>query len=78
VDEEEFERLKAWRWERAKGKPAYTVATNAALEEVLRRRPADIPQLLELRGIGSSFCARHGGSMLAALRELDEGRAPAG
>jgi superfamily II DNA helicase RecQ len=78
VDEEEFERLKAWRWERAKGKPAYTVATNAALEEVLRRRPADMPQLLELRGIGSSFCARHGGSMLAALRELDEGRAPAG
>ena len=42
VDEGEFEKLKAWRWERAEGKPAYTVATNAVLEEVLRRRPRSL------------------------------------
>jgi ATP-dependent DNA helicase RecQ len=76
VDAEAFERLRTWRWERAKGKPAYTVATNAVLEEVLRRRPANLPQLLEIRGIGRSFCERHGESMLAAVRELGKQPAP--
>ena len=32
----------AWRWARAEGKPAYTVAANAVLEEILRRRPASV------------------------------------
>jgi RecQ family ATP-dependent DNA helicase len=72
VDAEEFESLRAWRWERAQGKPAYTVAANTVLEEVLRRRPANMHQLLEVRGIGRSFCEKHGESMLAAVRELDE------
>jgi superfamily II DNA helicase RecQ len=75
VDAEEFERLRAWRWERAEGKPAYTVAANAVLEEVLRRRPANMRQLVEVRGIGRSFCEKHGESMLAAVRALDERRA---
>jgi superfamily II DNA helicase RecQ len=74
VDAEEFERLRAWRWERAQGKPAYTVAANAALEEVLRQRPANMRQLLEVRGIGRLFCEKHGESMLATVRELDERR----
>jgi RecQ family ATP-dependent DNA helicase len=72
VDAEQFEKLRAWRWKRAQGKPAYTVAANAVLEEVLRRRPANIHQLVEVRGIGPSFCEKHGESMLAAVRELDE------
>ena len=74
VDAGEFERLRAWRWERAQGKPAYTVAPNAALEEVLRLRPANIRELIEVRGIGRSFCEKHGESMLEALRALDERR----
>jgi len=78
VDADEFERLRTWRWERAEGKPAYTVAANAVLEEVLRRRPANMRQLVEVRGIGPSFCEKHGESMLAAVRELDERRAPTG
>ena len=78
VDAEEFERLRAWRWERTEGKPAYTVAANAVLEEVLRRRPANMRQLVEVRGIGRSFCGNHGESMLVALRELDERRGPIG
>jgi ATP-dependent DNA helicase RecQ len=76
VDAEEFEMLRTWRWERAAGKPAYTIATNAVLEEVLRRRPADLAQLVEIRGIGPSFCERHGESMLAAIRELATQPAP--
>jgi ATP-dependent DNA helicase RecQ len=72
VNAEEFERLRVWRWERAEGKPAYTVAANAVLEEVLRRRPANMRQLVEIRGIGRSFCEKHGKSLLAAVRELDD------
>ncbi len=66
----EFERLKAWRFRRADGKPAYTVATNAALEEVLRRRPSDEAGLLAIRGIGAAFCAKHGESLLEELATL--------
>jgi ATP-dependent DNA helicase RecQ len=70
VDDGEFERLKAWRFERAAGKPAYTVAANAVLEEVLRRRPRSAQELIEIRGIGPAFCEKHGPSLLAELQAL--------
>ena len=60
--------LKAWRRERAAGKPAYTVATDAALREVVRRRPADEAALLEIKGIGPSFVEKHGAALLELLR----------
>jgi ATP-dependent DNA helicase RecQ len=75
VDEQQFERLRAWRWERAESKPAYTVAPNAVLEEILRRRPESMRALLAIRGVGPSFCEKHGESLLAELRELEH-RAP--
>ena len=71
VDEEQFEALKTWRFERAAGKPAYTVAPNAVLEEILRRRPESLEELIEIRGIGPSFCERHGEALLAELLTLD-------
>ncbi len=70
VDQTEFERLKRWRADRAEGKPAYTVATNAVLEELLRRRPADDAGLLAIKGIGQSFVAKHGDAILAELATL--------
>jgi superfamily II DNA helicase RecQ len=70
VDEGEFERLRRWRWERAEGKPAYTVAANAVLEAVLRRRPGGVEELMEIRGIGPAFCEKHGRSLLAELEQL--------
>jgi ATP-dependent DNA helicase RecQ len=70
VADDEFERLRRWRFERAEGKPAFTVAANAALEEILRRQPSDLDQLLAVRGIGPTFCERHGESLLAELRDL--------
>ena len=75
VDESQWEVLKAWRLARSEGKPAYTVATNAALEEALRRRPASLDELLQVRGIGPAFCEKHGESLLRALAELG-GEAP--
>jgi ATP-dependent DNA helicase RecQ len=70
VDPSAFERLRAWRFSRADGKPAYTVAANAALEEILRRHPVDLGELSMVRGIGPVFCRRHGESLLAELRAL--------
>jgi ATP-dependent DNA helicase RecQ len=70
VQESQFEKLKAWRMGRSEGKPAYTVAANAALEGALRARPASIEELIEVKGIGPTFCERHGESLLEALAAL--------
>ena len=70
VDEREFEALRVWRMERAEGLPAYTVAANAVLEEVLRLRPASIQELVEVRGVGPAFCEKHGESLLSTIRAL--------
>jgi RecQ family ATP-dependent DNA helicase len=72
VEEAHFEALRTWRHERAEGKPAYTVATNAVLEEVLRRRPGSVQALLEIHGIGPAFCEKHGSSLLERLAGLDQ------
>jgi ATP-dependent DNA helicase RecQ len=70
VEEGQFEKLKAWRLGRSEGRPAYTVAANAALEGVLRARPATVEELIAVKGIGPTFCERHGESLLQALAEL--------
>jgi len=70
VDEAHYERLRAWRHARAEGKPAYTVASNAVLEDILRLRPASPSALLTIRGIGPAFCEKHGESLLEVLGEL--------
>jgi hypothetical protein len=74
VDEEHFERLRAWRYERAEGKPAYTVASNAVLEDLLRTTPRSTQALLAIRGIGPAFCEKHGESLLAELAALATGQ----
>jgi ATP-dependent DNA helicase RecQ len=83
VDEGRLKTLKAWRMERAAGKPAYTVATDATLREVLRRRPKAASEMMKIRGIGAAFCENHGDSLLELLAAWDGGSpelagAPAG
>jgi ATP-dependent DNA helicase RecQ len=70
VDEQQFERLRAWRMGRAEGKPAFTVAADTVLEEILRRRPANTAEMIEIKGIGPAFCEKHGESLLAELVAL--------
>jgi ATP-dependent DNA helicase RecQ len=77
VDEREFDELRAWRLGRAEGKPAYTVATDAALRALLRGRPRSVGQLLEVRGIGPAFCEKHGESLLEALAGVEAGEGAA-
>ncbi len=77
VDEREFDELRSWRLARSEGKPAYTVATDAALRALLRGRPRTVGQLLDVRGIGPAFCEKHGESLLEALAALDPDAGPA-
>jgi RecQ family ATP-dependent DNA helicase len=67
VSDDELAPLKAWRRDRADGKPAYTVATDATLREVLRRRPRTVDELLAIKGIGPSFVTKHAESLLELL-----------
>jgi RecQ family ATP-dependent DNA helicase len=73
VDEAQFEKLRSWRLGRAQGKPAYTVATDSALRGVLRRRPKGMSEVLEVRGLGSAFCEKHGESLLQVLAGMEPG-----
>jgi ATP-dependent DNA helicase RecQ len=70
VNEEQYEKLREWRLGQAEGKPAFTVAANTVLEEVLRRRPKSSQELIEIRGIGPAFCEKHGESLLEVLGAL--------
>ena len=70
VPAEEFDALRAWRLGRAEGKPAFTVATDATLRELLARRPGSVGELIEVRGIGPSFCEKHGESLMEELGRL--------
>ncbi len=70
VDETQFDTLRAWRLGRAEGKPAFTVASNAVLEALLRERPTSREGLLAIRGIGPAFCEKHGDSLLEVLAEM--------
>jgi ATP-dependent DNA helicase RecQ len=67
---EEFDALRAWRLGRAEGKPAFTVASDATLREVLARRPGSVGELIEVRGIGPAFCEKHGESLMDELTRL--------
>jgi len=67
VSDAELEPLKAWRRARADGKPAYTVATDATLREIVRRRPTSGQELLAIKGIGPSFVSKHADSLLELL-----------
>jgi ATP-dependent DNA helicase RecQ len=67
VDQAEFAALKRWRLDRAEGKPAYTVASNAVLEELLRHRPACAEELIAIRGVGPAFVEKHSEGLLGLL-----------
>lgn len=73
VAQQQLEQLKAWRRSRAEGKPAYTVAKDATLIEVILTRPTDVEQLQAINGIGPGFCAKHAESLLAELARLAGG-----
>ncbi|HSQ59311.1 MAG TPA: RecQ family ATP-dependent DNA helicase [Acidobacteriota bacterium] len=67
-----FDALRRWRLERARfeGKPAFTVATDRALEDIAASDPATPEALLECHGIGAQKAAKYGREILDLLRHL--------
>ncbi len=68
-DEELFERLRAWRVERAGQEkvPAYVVFTDLTLQAIAEVRPADPQSLLRINGIGHSKLTKYGDDVLALV-----------
>ncbi|HET9850994.1 MAG TPA: ATP-dependent DNA helicase UvrD2 [Candidatus Limnocylindrales bacterium] len=58
--------LREWRLTAARsdGVPAYVVATDALLEELVDQRPTTIPALRRIKGMGPSRLARYGEELL--------------
>jgi hypothetical protein len=67
IGDPEVERLRAWRRERADGKPAYTVCSDRTLRQVLELRPRDRAGLAIVHGVGPAFMERHADSLLELL-----------
>lgn len=72
-DEALFERLRAWRRERAGADevPAYVVFTDATLELIAEHRPTDERGLRAISGVGPSKIERYGDDVLALLAAAD-------
>ncbi len=69
ADESVVERLRSWRLERSRedGVPAYTVLHDATLREVAAARPASLPELAAVKGLGPVKIERYGDALLAVL-----------
>jgi DNA helicase-2/ATP-dependent DNA helicase PcrA len=79
-DEELFERLRAWRVERAGQEkvPAYVVFTDLTLQAIAEVKPADPQSLLRINGIGQSKLTKYGDDVLTLVGggsvESDDGQ----
>lgn len=67
--EELFERLKAWRLDKARelNVPAYVVFTDATLTSIAARQPADSAALVKVPGIGAAKLERFGAEVLTVV-----------
>jgi ATP-dependent DNA helicase RecQ len=75
VDAELSEYLREWRRITAKeqGVPAFVVLHDTTLEEICRRRPSAMPELLSITGIGERKAEVYGRGILAALERYRNG-----
>ena len=69
VNEELFESLRAWRYDRAKiaDVPAFVIFTDATLEAIAALRPKNNQELLTISGIGARKLEEYGVEVLAIV-----------
>ena len=74
-DQDLSEYLREWRRSTAKekGVPAYVVLHDTTLDEICRRQPSSIAQLMTITGIGERKAETYGQEILAALRRYRDG-----
>ena len=75
ADDELREYLREWRRNTAnqQGVPAFVVLHDTTLEELCRARPASIPELGAITGIGERKLATYGGALLEAIARFRTG-----
>ncbi|MFT6395440.1 MAG: ATP-dependent DNA helicase RecQ [Bradymonadia bacterium] len=64
--------LRAFRTEKAGGKPAYTVFTNATLYQIAAAPPEDEQSFLALPGLGKAKWKRFGHALIEAVQEAQQ------
>ncbi len=62
--EDLIQALRNWRLEKANGKPAYTIFSNATMSELAATRPLTIEKLLTISGIGPTKIEQFGAELL--------------
>jgi DNA helicase-2/ATP-dependent DNA helicase PcrA len=65
-----FERFRAWRIQRANGKPAYTVLPDETLRALAISLPADEASLARVKGIGPLKLEAFGEELLVLMAEM--------
>jgi len=72
IDSELREYLREWRRATAKqqGVPAFVVMHDSSLDEVCRKRPGSIPELLRISGFGEHKASLYGQQIFAALKRF--------
>jgi ATP-dependent DNA helicase RecQ len=67
--------LREWRRNtaQAQGSPAFVVMHDTALEEICRKQPSSIPQLLQITGFGQRKAQMYGPQLFAALERFRKG-----
>jgi len=67
--------LREWRRTTARGQgiPAFVILHDTTLEEICRRQPASIAELLTITGIGERKADMYGNGILGALQRYREG-----
>ena len=75
VDEALRDYLREWRRStaRAQGSPAFVVMHDTTLEEVCRKQPRSIPELLQITGFGARKAQMYGPQIFAALEKFRTG-----
>ena len=67
--------MREWRRAAAKqqGVPAFVVMHDSSLDEVCRKRPGSIPELLGISGFGEHKAALYGPQIFEALKQFRNG-----
>ena len=75
VDEALRDYLREWRRNtaRAQDSPAFVVMHDTTLEEICRRQPSSLPELLRITGIGTRKAELYGAGILKALEDFRQG-----
>ena len=69
-----YREMKRWRNDLAKseGKPAYAIARNIQLAEIVNKAPRSLAALKEIEGIGEAFCRDYGAAVLELVKALPD------